>query len=479
MNDLNPVPDISYTPVPTPIAHTVAMATPHASTSGVIEVSPVEVSSAGADSDRISQPESVLVSEPVQEPVEALVSELVSLTLEPQPESISAPADPFVQAAIASAHTQPAPNVISQPLPSDLTHGALEKSQYFNDSIFWIEIEKIVPNPYQPRKEFDMHALKDLADSIRMYGLLQPLTVTRREVMKEDGGLAVQYELISGERRLRASGIAGLKQVPVIIRAGQEDPRIKLELAIIENLQREDLNPVDRARSFDRLANEFGLKHAQIADKMGKSREYVTNSLRILALPAHIIDALSEKKITEGHTRPLLMLNDRPEEQEVLFREIMFRKMTVREAEKIARGVATEKVRKHDQTPELKDLERQLNEALGTRVFIEKKEKGGKVVIDFFNVEDVRHILDMLSAPTLSHKVTSVKAFDSVADMMSDLSSATPLAAAPVQSASAEKDIEAGIPAEQVEGAVQLIDDSTVQDVVEDEDMYSVKGFSI
>ncbi|MFM2383821.1 MAG: chromosome partitioning protein ParB, chromosome partitioning protein ParB family [Candidatus Parcubacteria bacterium] len=452
----------------------------------------------------IGMPSSSAFTTPTQsvEPVQAQVpSAVLSEQTEPGvPEHISpispispiAPISPEVESAIPSASPQvssvsnvsePATPSIIDPLthqiPADLTQGVLEKSQYFNNSIFWIELEKIVPNPYQPRKEFDMHALKDLADSIRMYGLLQPLTVTRREVMKEDGGLAVQYELISGERRLRASGIAGLKQVPVIIRAGQEDPRIKLELAIIENLQREDLNPVDRARSFDRLANEFGLKHAQIADKMGKSREYVTNSLRILALPAHIIDALSEKKITEGHTRPLLMLNDRPEEQEVLFREIMFRKMTVREAEKIARGVATEKVRKHDQTPELKDLERQLNEALGTRVFIEKKEKGGKVVIDFFNVEDVRHILDMLSAPTLSHKVTSVKAFDSVADMMNDLSIATPLAAAPVQSASAEKDIESGIPVEQVEGAVQLIDDSTAQDATEDEDMYSVKGFSI
>jgi ParB family chromosome partitioning protein len=331
-----------------------------------------------------------------------------------------------------------------------------------------------------------------------MYGLLQPLTVTRREVIKEDGGLAVQYELISGERRLRASGIAGLKQVPVIIRAGQEDPRIKLELAIIENLQREDFNPVDRARSFERLANEFGLKHAQIADKMGKSREYVTNSLRILALPQHMIDALGEKKITEGHTRPLLMLNDRPEEQEVLFREIMFRKMTVREAEKIARGVATEKVRKHDQTPELRDLERQLNEALGTRVFIEKKEKGGKVVIDFFNVEDVRHILDMLNvsksdqvatsagsdsvgvgSSVAGHTLTSVQSFGSVAEMMNNLAISTPLEAAPIQSASAEKDVEAGQPIEQVEGAVQLIDDSTPQDASEDEDLYSVRGFSI
>src|SRR2546421_290044 len=116
-------------------------------------------------------------------------------------------------------------------------------SQFFNDAIFWIEVDKVKPNPFQPRREFDELRLKDLADSIRMYGILQPLVVTRKEVHKEDGGLAVEYELISGERRLRASKLAGLTQVPALIRAKEDDDRVKLELAIIENLQREDLNP--------------------------------------------------------------------------------------------------------------------------------------------------------------------------------------------------------------------------------------------
>lgn len=283
--------------------------------------------------------------------------------------------------------------------PSNLFPNAKPTSQYFNNSIFWIEIEKIVPNPYQPRREFDQHALKDLSESIRMYGLLQPLVVTRREIIKEDGGLAVQYELISGERRLRASKLAGLIQVPVIIRAGEEDARVKLELAIIENLQREDLNAVDRARSFQRLADEFGLKHVQIAEKMGKSREYVTNSIRLLSLPEHMLTALSEKKISEGHTRPLLMLVDRPEEQETLFKEIVFKKITVREAESIARRVAVERTRKKDLNapdPEIREFETKLNQALGTRVMIEKREQGGKVVIDFFSNQDLRHLLDIL-----------------------------------------------------------------------------------
>lgn len=284
-------------------------------------------------------------------------------------------------------------------------------SLYFNNSIFWIEVEKIVPNPYQPRREFDPHALKDLSESIRMYGLLQPLVVTRREIIKEDGGLAVQYELISGERRLRASKLAGLIQVPVIIRAGEEDARVKLELAIIENLQREDLNAVDRARSFQRLADEFGLKHAQIAEKMGKSREYVTNSIRLLSLPEHMLMALSEKKISEGHTRPLLMLVDRPEEQETLFKEIVFKKITVREAESIARRVAVERTRKKDASmpdPEIREFETKLNQALGTRVMIEKKEQGGKVVIDFFSNQDLRHLLDMLERNPSAQNMNSI-----------------------------------------------------------------------
>jgi ParB family chromosome partitioning protein len=219
-------------------------------------------------------------------------------------------------------------------------------SQFYNDSIFWIDVDKIYPNPYQPRREFDQTQLQTLSDSIRQYGVLQALTVTRKETEKPEGGLAVEYELISGERRLRASKLAGLKQVPAMIRSGEETDLMKLELAIIENIQREDLNSVDRARAFDKLAKEFGLKHAEIGKKVGKSREYVSNTLRLLMLPAHILDALSEGKITEGHARPLMMLVDRPEEQETLFKEIMFKKMNVRDAESIARRIAFEKARK-------------------------------------------------------------------------------------------------------------------------------------
>jgi ParB family chromosome partitioning protein len=271
-------------------------------------------------------------------------------------------------------------------------------TSYVNNAIFWVEVEKISPNPYQPRREFDEMALKSLAESIRMYGVLQPLVVTRKEIFHEEGGMKVEYELISGERRLRASKLAGLSQVPVLIRSGEESAREKLEMAIIENLQREDINAVERAQAFDRLIKEFKLKQADVAAKVGKSREYVANTLRILALPEEIITALGEGKISEGHTRPLLMLVDKPEEQLVLFKEIMAKKLTVREAESLSRRVATDRIRNKEKylDPVIIEMEKSFTETLGTRVRIEKGKEGGKVTIDFFNPEDLRALLERL-----------------------------------------------------------------------------------
>jgi ParB family chromosome partitioning protein len=267
---------------------------------------------------------------------------------------------------------------------------------YESNSIFWIEVEKVVPNPFQPRREFDQAKLQDLADSIRMYGVLQPLVVTRREIIGENGAFTTEYELIAGERRLRASKLAGLTQVPVIIRSGEESELMKLELAIIENLQREDLNAVDRALAFKQLAERFGLSHAQVAQKVGRSREYVTNSIRLLALPEAILNALRKSDISDGHARTLLMLNDRPTEQEVVFRETLLKKLSVREVERISRKIATEKVRKKDTDPELIEIERQFTETFGTRVQIQKTDFGGKLTIDYFAADDLRKILDMV-----------------------------------------------------------------------------------
>jgi ParB family chromosome partitioning protein len=278
-------------------------------------------------------------------------------------------------------------------------------SNLYSNSIFWIDTDKIKPNPFQPRRDFDEARLQDLADSIKQYGVLQPLIVSRVEVEKEDGGLVTEYELIAGERRLRAAKLASVSQVPVTIRTG-DTAIMKLELAIIENLQREDLNAVDRARAFSRLANEFKFTHNEIAKKIGRSREYVSNSLRILTLPEEIIAGLSEGKITEGHTRPLLMLADHPEEQLVLFKEILYKKITVREAERLARKIAYDRVRKKEfmPDPEITELEEEFQEKLGTRVHIDRKELGGQIKIDFFSTEDLRTILDLIHKSEIEKK---------------------------------------------------------------------------
>lgn len=267
------------------------------------------------------------------------------------------------------------------------------------DSIFWVEVEKIVPNPYQPRREFDEQKLQELSDSVKMYGVLQPLTVTRNEIQREDGTFYTEYELVAGERRLRASKMAGLSQVPVIIREGENNDQEKLELAIIENLQREDLNAVDRAIAFKQLADSFSLSHSQVARKVGRSREYVSNSIRLLGLPEYMLTAIKKGEMTEGHARTLLMLNDKPEEQDVVFRETILKKLSVREVEKIVRKIATDKVRKKipgEFDTELIEMEKRFMETLGTRVHIQKTDYGGQLTIDYFSVEDLELMLSRM-----------------------------------------------------------------------------------
>lgn len=339
-------------------------------------------------------------------------------------------------------------------------------SQLYSNSIFWVDVEKIKPNPFQPRREFDEARLKDLADSIRTYGLLQPLTVSRMEVEKEDGGIAVEYELIAGERRLRASKLAGIEQVPVIIRVG-DDNITKLELAIIENLQREDLNAVERARAFFRLVEEFKFTHTQIGQKVGKSREYVSNTLRLLALPQEVLDALSAGKISEGHTRPILMLSDRPAEQIVLFKEIMFKKMSVREAERVARKIAYDKVRKKEYLvdPEIALMEEKLQETLGTRVHIEKKENGGYITIDFFTNDDLRTILEMIKNKEGGNPNQMLENY------MANHTEQTSPTAEPLNPET-----------EKIEEAVDTSEDRNKEEIKKDEeeaDLYNIKNFSV
>ena len=334
------------------------------------------------------------------------------------------------------------------------------------DSIYWIEVDKIKPNPFQPRTEFNDDRLRNLADSIRQYGVLQPLVVTRKEKVTEEGGLVAEYELIAGERRWRAAKIAGLSAVPALIRTGDDTDKLKLEMAIIENLQREDLNPVDRAQAFSKLVHEFNMKHLDIARRIGKSREFVSNSLRLLALPQEILDALIARQITEGHTRPILMLIDRPAEQATLFKEIMLKKLTVREAESIARRIAFEKVRKEKYLvePEIIEIEGKLTEKYGGRVKVEKRDNGGRVTIDFFSQDDLMRVLGMLEQETLAAREIGDPA----------LAAFVPHQTVP--------DFDRPAPVD--ESKTEAVDDSTIADQSaakdkEDEDLYFVKNFSI
>lgn len=269
------------------------------------------------------------------------------------------------------------------------------------ESIFWIEIEKIQPNPFQPRREFEENALASLADSIKNYGILQPLLVSKHEE-ETPRGLSVNYQLIAGERRWRAAKLAGLREVPVIIRKDRLHDRLKLELALIENVQREDLNPVERALAFKQLVDNFRLTQKEISEKIGKSREYVTNSLRLLTLPDEARDLIQQNIISEGHGRALLMLSGDTEKQKHLLQEILESKINVREAEFAARALIG-----HHHVPHRKDIakleyvdrewQKQLEDALGTRVSLVKMDGGkGKIIVEFYSEEELQNILDKM-----------------------------------------------------------------------------------
>jgi ParB family transcriptional regulator, chromosome partitioning protein len=347
------------------------------------------------------------------------------------------------------------------------------------DSIYWVEVEKVVPNPFQPRREFDQNKLQELADSIRMYGVLQPLTVTRKEIQREDGTFYSEYELIAGERRLRASRLAGVSQVPVIIREGEQSEQEKLELAIIENLQREDLNAVDRALAFQQLSEMFGLSHVQVAKKMGRSREYVSNSIRLLGLPSHMLDALRMAKLSEGHARTLLMLNDRKEEQEVVFQEILLKKLSVREVERIARKIATDKIRKSKPDEfdvHLIEMEKQFTETLGTRVQIQKTDFGGKLTIDYFSTDDLDMLLSRVKQEY--HAAQAGQMMSSAPVEAAAISQATPLQiteSAPQNFADTIIPEALFIP----EVADEIAEDTLIEPEEDDSDLYSINSFTV
>ncbi|MCK9445867.1 ParB/RepB/Spo0J family partition protein [bacterium] len=267
------------------------------------------------------------------------------------------------------------------------------------DFIFWIEIEKIKPNLYQPRKDFDEEALDSLGESIKKYGILQPIIVNKIE-KKTERGISYEYQIVAGERRWRAAQRIGLRQVPVIIR--EQSNREKLEVAIIENVQRKNLNPIDKAEAFDRLREEFGLLEKEIARIAGTSREAIANSLRILALPIEVKKALREGNISEGHARALLGANDVKLIKELL-EEIIANGYSVRETERRVKernAGAGAKRSLIKQVPLMisEFLERKVRQILNSEnIKIEKKKDSIRVVVNFKTEDEMNEWLKKIT----------------------------------------------------------------------------------
>ncbi len=257
------------------------------------------------------------------------------------------------------------------------------------DNVFYVEINKIRPNPQQPRHDFDNEGLKELSKSIRKYGILQPLLVSKVEE-ESSRGMNVFYQLIAGERRLRGAKLAGLPHVPVIIRNDPEEPRINLEVALIENVQRTDLNPLEEAEAYDRLAKEFGLTQKEIAEKVAKSREVVANAIRLLNLPKDIRESLRSGKLSRAHARALLAFSDERKQRE-MYQQILAGGVSSKEVENIA---STAKKGKSSAKKDSKflELEKNLAETLETPVLIHSTDKGGKIVIRFATLQDLNKI---------------------------------------------------------------------------------------
>ena len=250
-------------------------------------------------------------------------------------------------------------------------------------------ISMIVPNPLQPRSTMAEENLQELAQSIREHGILQPLVVSHDPVTG-------QYTLIAGERRLRAAKIAGLDAVPVIVRNVTEGER--LELALIENVQRSDLSPLETAEAYRQLVEEFQLSHEEIATRVGKSRVAVTNTLRLLKLPEPVQKALAGQKISEGHARALLALTT-PQAQMAVLQAILNLDLNVRQTEELVRkysGQKPEKTAQKPVDPEIKAIEEKLQDRLGTRVVLHHGSKGGTVVIHYYSDEELTSLLSQL-----------------------------------------------------------------------------------
>ncbi|WP_138429383.1 ParB/RepB/Spo0J family partition protein [Fodinibius saliphilus] len=252
-----------------------------------------------------------------------------------------------------------------------------------------VPVDNIRPNPHQPRKEFDGERLEELADSIDQHGLIQPITV--RYIGEK------RFELISGERRLRASKLAGLEEIPAYIREVNDEDIISF--ALIENIQREDLNPIEVALGYKRLIDEAGYTQAEVAERVGKNRTTVTNMLRLLSLPAFIQAGLRDNKISMGHARALIPIEDEGDQKKI-FNKIIEKGYSVRKTEKLVRNLNKEEKKPNEESKEenkalYKEISNRLRSKLSTKVNIKSKKNGGEIRIEYYSDEELDRLLDL------------------------------------------------------------------------------------
>ena len=258
-----------------------------------------------------------------------------------------------------------------------------------NDVLKNLKITEVEPNRDQPRKKFDQETLEELAESIKMYGVIQPIVVTKKEGY---------YSIIAGERRWRASKLAGLKEVPVIIKDYTEQEIV--EISLIENIQRENLNPIEEALAYKRLLTEFNLKQDEVAERVSKSRTAVTNSMRLLKLSDNVQQMVVDEMITTGHARALLAIED-PEQQYIIAQKIFDEKLSVRDIEKLVKDMNKPPKEKKEKPKNIdfiyKDIEEKLKLSLGTKVMVNAKEDGvGKIEIEFYSNDELERLLEIL-----------------------------------------------------------------------------------
>jgi ParB family chromosome partitioning protein len=273
--------------------------------------------------------------------------------------------------------------------------GALIPGAETPSGLVQVNITDITTNPRQPRHEIEAETLRELANSISEHGLLQPLIATARDVATGEGG--PHYQLVAGERRWRAAKLAGLQTVPVLVK--EATPQETLELALVENIQRADLNPLEEANAYHQLMDEFGLTQEQVAERVGRSRVTVTNSLRLLRLAEEIKAAVLANRISEGHARALLGLNEEQLQLRVL-RLIEKQGLSVRQTEELVRRLTSGKSQPGAQpqppTPETRALEDRFRQSLGTKVNLFRSKRGGRLVIHFFSEEELQSIYERI-----------------------------------------------------------------------------------